>query len=291
MQTVNFFKVKEELSGIDVQENVNVGELTRYKTGGSARLLITPKTTDELVRAVKTVKGVCPYAVIGNGSNLLVSDKGYNGAVITTKLLTKMEFKGNLLIAECGAKLSSVVKECALNSLSGLEFAVSIPATVGGAISMNAGCYGKSVGDCVCYVVTEMGTVKKADCEFGYRKSRFSEGETVIKACFLLKPEEYEVIEEQISAYKGSRKNPKGRNCGSVFKNDGYYAGKVIDECGLKGLRVGGAVVSSEHANFIIAEDGATSSDIYELILKIKNKVNKKRQITLFEELVYLGDF
>ncbi|MBR6737037.1 MAG: UDP-N-acetylmuramate dehydrogenase [Clostridia bacterium] len=291
MQTVNFNEVKEKLYGIDVKENANVGALTRYGTGGNANLLITPKSTSELVFTINALKGVCPYAVIGNGSNLLVSDKGYYGAVITTKLLTKTELKGNLLIAECGAKLSDLVKECALNSLSGLEFATGIPATVGGAISMNAGCYGKTISDNVLYVVTENGTVKKADCGFSYRQSRFLGGETVIKACFLLIPSEYDQILKQIETYKTSRKNPKGRSCGSVFKNDGYYAGKVIDECGLKGYKVGGARVSSEHANFIIADNGATSLDIYELISKIKSKVSEKRQITLFEELVYLGEF
>ena len=110
--------------------------------------------------------------------------------------------------------------------------------------------------------------------------------QSIVKSFFII-----DLIEEQILAYKGSRKNPKGRNCGSVFKNDGYYAGKVIDACGLKGYRVGGAVVSNEHANFIIAEEGATSQDIYQLISIIKSKVSKKRQITLCEEVVYLGDF
>ena len=157
---------------------------------------------------------------------------------------------------------------------------------------MNAGCYGKSVGDLVCYVITEKGIVSKNDCDFGYRTSRFlSEKEAILKVCFSLKPSEIDVIEEKLASYKLFRKNPKGRSCGSVFRNDGFYAGKIIDECGLKGLSLGGAKVSNEHANFIIAGNKCTSQDIYKLIQTVKEKVYEKRGIKLVEELVYLGEF
>lgn len=287
----DFDSAVKNLNGIEIKKDSNVGGLTRYGTGGNADYLIIPKTTDELILAVNELRGKIPYFVLGGGSNVLVSDDGFRGAVILTKKLTRTDVKGNLYFAECGVKLSNLIEDSTLNSLGGLEFAVGIPATVGGAVSMNAGCYSKSVADAVCYVVTEKGIIPKSECGFGYRTSRFINGETVVKVCFSLTPSEIDVIEDKIRAYRGYRKNPKGKSCGSVFKNEGYFAGKVIDECGLKGLRQGGAKISAEHANFIIADKGATSSDIYTLIRTVKQKVYEKKQITLCEELIYLGDF
>ena len=284
--------ITEKLEGITVYKDQNVGALTRYKTGGNADLLIVPKTAEELVQSINAVKGVCPYFILGGGNNVLVSDKGFRGAVIHTKNLNKREIKGNLYIAECGVKMQTVIEDMSLNSLGGLEFAVGIPSTVGGAVCMNAGCYGKSVGDAVCYVITENGIVSKDGCDFSYRSSKFlTEKETAVKVCFSLKPSEPDVIEEKLSAYKSFRKNPKGKSCGSVFRNDGFYAGKIIDECGLKGLSIGGAKVSQEHANFIIASVRACSQDIYKVIEKVKEKVYEKRGISLVEEIVYLGEF
>ncbi len=284
--------ILQKLEKITVYKDKNVGCLTAYKTGGNADLVIYPKTSEELITAINAVKGICPYFVLGGGNNVLVSDNGFRGAVIHTKNLTGREIKGNLYVAECGVKMQTVIDDMSLNSLGGLEFAVGIPSSVGGAVCMNAGCYGKSVGDAVCYVITESGIISKDGCNFSYRSSRFLEGkETVVKVCFSLKPSEPDVIEEKLSAYKSFRKNPKGKSCGSVFRNDGFYAGKIIDECGLKGQSVGGAKVSLEHANFIIASNKATSSDVYKLIQKVKEKVYEKRGIKLVEELVYLGEF
>ncbi len=284
--------ILQKLEGITVYKDKNVGLLTGYKTGGNADLLIYPKTSQQLITALEAIKGICPYFVLGGGNNVLISDDGFRGAVIHTKFLNNREIKGNLYLAECGVKMQTVLEDMSLNSLGGLEFAVGIPSTVGGAVCMNAGCYSKSVGDAVCYVVTESGIISKDKCDFGYRFSRFLKGEeTIVKVCFSLKPSEPDVIEEKLATYKSFRKNPKGKSCGSVFRNDGVYAGKVIDECGLKGLEVGGAKVSLEHANFIIANSKATSSDIYKLIAKIKEKVYEKRGIKLVEEIVYLGEF
>ncbi len=282
----------EKLEGITVIKNYNVKHLSRYKTGGVADLYIEPNNIEQMVKAIDVVKGICPYFIVGGGNNLLISDNGFKGAIIHTKNLNKREIKGNLYIAECGVKMQSVIEDMRLNSLGGLEFAVGIPSTVGGAVCMNAGCYGKSVGDLVCYVITEKGIISKNDCAFSYRASRFLNGdEAIVKVCFSLKPSELDVIEEKLLTYKTFRKNPKGRSCGSVFRNDGFYAGKIIDECGLKGTTYGGAKVSSEHANFIIAGSKCTSQDIYNLIQIIKEKVYEKRGIKLVEELVYLGEF
>jgi UDP-N-acetylmuramate dehydrogenase len=289
---LKYFQLINDLGSISNERDYPLSLLNRYGTGGNADLVVFPNNEEELKRVIKLIKGKYPFTVIGGGSNLLISDKGYHGVVISTKRLTSIEIKGCLLTADCGVKLKSVVEEMQNNSFSGLEFSVGIPATVGGAVCMNAGCYGKSVGDKIRYVVTDEKTYGVKECDFGYRKSRFlNSNEVILKACFNLRPEEQDYIEEKLSLYKSFRKNPKGKTCGSVFKNDGYFAGKIIDEVGLKGYRVGGAKISNEHANFIIAEKGATSTDIYNLIKQIKEKVYEKKQINLNEEIIYFGEF
>lgn len=288
---LNYQELSSMLLGLDVRRDYSLKSLNRYGTGGKANAVVFPTNSDELKYVVNTLKGKFPYCVIGGGNNLLVSDNGFDGVVISTLKVNRIDLKGNLLTCESGVKMSTAIKEMQDNCFSGLEFSVGIPATVGGAVAMNAGCYGKSVSDVVKYVVTENGVYTNSECGFGYRTSRFLNGESILKVCFSLEPSEEDLIEEKIKSYKGFRKNPKGKSCGSVFKNDGYFAGKIIDEVGLKGYKIGGARISNEHANFIIAEDNATSLDIYNLIKYIKEKVYAKKQIELLEEIVYLGDF
>ena len=288
----DYSNIIKNLGDIQAELNFPIGQKTRYKTGGNCSLAVFPKNESEFKKAVEVLKNACPYETVGQGTNLLVSDSGFGGAVILTERMVETRQSGNLYIAESGVKLSAVIKDMALNSLGGLEFAVGIPASVGGAVCMNAGAYGKSISDCVRYVVSSEGTFSKKDCKFGYRTSRFLEDKTpIIKVCFSFTPTEFDVSEEKIKNYTNMRRNPKGKSCGSVFRNEGYFAGRVIDECNLKGKRVGGAKVSTEHANFIIADDSATSSDIYRLITLIKEEVYLKKQIKLSEELTYLGKF
>ncbi len=289
--TYSYQNLSKELEGLTVYYDYSLKSLNRYGTGGNASAVVFPINSDELQFIVKTLKGKYPYYVIGGGSNLLVSDKGFDGVVISTKKINRIDIKSNLLTAECGARLSDVINEMKINCFSGLEFAIGIPATVGGAVSMNAGCYGKSISEVVKYVVSENGVYTNHECEFDYRTSRFLKGETILKVCFSLEPTEEDIIEEKILSYKSFRKNPKGKSCGSIFRNDGYFAGKIIDETGLKGYKIGGAKISNEHANFIIAEEGCTSQDIYNLIKYVKERVQAKKQIELSEEIVYLGEF
>ena len=159
---------------------------------------------------------------------------------------------------------------------------------------MNAGCFGKNVGDYVSYVVASGGIYSFADCDFGYRTSRFKrDKDVVISVCFNLENVEYDQSESKAEYFLKLRKSkqPKGRSCGSVFKNDGYYAGKVIEGCNLKGFRIGGACVSERHANFILADKNAKSADISRLIRYIKKTVKEKCGISLQEEIEYLGKF
>ncbi len=283
--------IEENLKEIPFEINCSLKKFSRYKTGGNGKVVVYPNSLDELLKVIEVFSGRYPIFVIGGGSNLLISDKGFDGVVISTLKLDKITLKSNLLTAECGAKIRDVINESSLNCLSGFEFLVGVPATIGGAIAMNAGCFNKSIGDLVCYVVTDKGTYKGSECDFAYRHSRFLNGETILKVCFSLIPTDYDLIEEKIKTYTNLRRNPKGRSCGSVFKNDGYFAGKIIDEVGLKGYKLGGAKISENHANFIIAEEGATSLDIHNLINLIKDKVYDKKQIKLQEEIVYLGEF
>ena len=287
----NYSQLSTLLGNIPNALDFSLKTLNSYGTGGNAKITIFPRNTSELLTAINAVKGKYNYVVLGNGSNVLISDKGFDGVVISTKNVNSITVKSNLLTADCGVKISSVIKEMSDNCFSGLEFLVGVPASVGGAITMNAGCYNKSIADAVKYVTTEVKTYTKSECEFAYRHSRFLKGETVIKACFLMENAEEDVIQEKLKTYKSFRRNPKGKTCGSVFRNDGFFAGKVIDEVGLKGYKINGAQISNEHANFIVANGGATSSDIYALIKTVKEKVYKEKQILLNEEVIYVGEF
>ena len=281
----------EKFGDLEHVFDFRLGKATGFKTGGNADLLIYPDSVERFKALLEYLKDA-PHFVIGSGTNLLVSDKGYRGVVISTKKLNKIKTNGNILVCESGVKLSSAVRVAVENSLSGLEFASDIPGTVGGLVAMNAGCYNKSCEDAVCYVVAENGVYNKAGCEFSYRRSRFLSGEAVFVAAFKLKNAEEEVIEYKLDRFKSARRKtqPRGNSCGSVFLNEGYFAGKIIDQAGLKGARIGGAFVSEQHANFILS-DGGCSQDIHDLILHIKKKVYIETGIELHEEVRYLGEF
>ena len=287
----NYSQLLTLLGNIPNELNFSLKTLSSFGTGGLAKLAVFPRSTDELLTTINLVKGKYNYVVIGLGSNVLISDNGFDGVVISTKNVNSITVKSNLLTADCGVKISSVIKEMSDNCFSGLEFLVGVPASVGGAVAMNAGCYNKSISDAIKYVTTEVRTYSKSECEFSYRHSRFLNGETIIKVCFLMENSEEDVIFEKLKSYHSARRNPKGTTCGSVFKNEGYFAGKIIDEVGLKGYKINGAQISNEHANFIVASETATSKDIYNLIKTVKEKVYREKQIQLSEEVIYIGEF
>lgn len=307
---------KLECNSIAYEKDADLSKLCSYGTGGRARIAVFPKNAEELACALSDE---IPYEVIGCGTNVLFSDSGYEGAVIVTGKMSKIECSGLSITAECGVSLKTLRETAVMNSLGGLEFTEGIPATVGGAVCMNAGCFSKCIGDYVSYVVTGGGVISGAACNFGYRTSIFGECEAdhkesnvdseeesaavkevpdrkkrvILSVCFILKPGEPDIIESKRERFKKLRKNaqPHGKSCGSVFLNDGYFAGKVIDSAGLKGYAVGGARVSEKHANFILASDGARSSDIYNLIKTIKKRVYETQGIELKEEIRYIGKF
>ena len=293
MEESNLKDFLQEISRlkIDIVENEPLSRHTFYNTGGKCKAMIYPTSVDNLKQCLSILKGQKLF-ILGNGSNVLVSDKGFNGFVINTKKVNKITIKGDLIVADAGANLVDVVNLSCDNCLSGLEFAIGIPASVGGAVCMNSGCFGKTIGEYVVYVKGENGIYNNKNCNFDYRTSRFSQ-EGILQVCFKLKPWDNETIQGKLEHYKKIRFNkaPKGKSCGSVFKNEEYFAGKLIDEAGLKGFSIGGAKISEKHANYVINYNNATSQDIYSLIKHVKKRVYSLFEIDLKEELKYVGDF
>ena len=238
------------------------------------------------------------YKVIGNGTNVLVSDKGFDGIIICIKRISDIFFKQDQVRAMAGASIEKLLKFTVDNNLTGLEALSGIPATVGGAVVMNAGAFGHNISDCITTVETLLdGKIKiydKSDCKFTYRKSRFlGKKETVVSATFKFEQENREIITAKIKSYLDLRKNihPSGKSCGSVFKNPKpYTAGALIERAGLKGCSVGGATVSKTHGNFIITKK-ATAQDVKLLIEQIKSKVKDEFDVVLEEEVEYVGEF
>ena len=237
--------------------------------------------------------------ILGNGTNVLVSEKGFDGLIISIKRLSDVFFKRDEVRAMAGAPLDKLIRFAHDNGLTGLEALSGIPATVGGAVVMNAGAFGHNISDCLTTVETLVdGKIKvydKTDCKFGYRTSRFlCKKEIIISACFSLTPEEKQVILSKEKSYKEVRNSiqPMGKSCGSVFKNPKpYTAGELIDRAGLKGFSIGCVTVSKKHGNFITTKPRATANDVYTLIQIVKDKIKSEFNVVLEEEVEFIGDF
>lgn len=295
MFNVEHFVKFLDQNGVRYERDFNLKDKNTYQTGGRAKLAVFPNTVEKARLVVGLIKQEnIPYFVLGGGSNLLVSDDGYDGVLVCSHMLKGLQVSTNLVTCMAGEKVNDFLKFALMSSLGGVEFLSGIPATVGGIVAMNAGCFGKNVGDYVSYVVSTSGVYGFLDCGFDYRTSRFKEQkDVVLSVCFNLENVEFEQSESKMEYFLKLRKGkqPKGRSCGSVFKNDGYVAGKVIESCNLKGYQIGGARVSERHANFILADKTATSSDVKKLIDFIKRTVKDKKGIALREEIEYLGKF
>ena len=278
----------------------SLSEYTTLKIGGRADYFALPeslKSFSELLDLCK--KRRTKYAIIGNGSNLLVSDKGFRGMIISTERLNRVYVDGETVKAMSGTLLSDLIKCAEEHNLTGIENLSGIPATVGGATVMNAGAFGGTIGERILFVeVLKPGKVDRVynkDCNFSYRKSRFTgKNEVIASVTLKLKSDAEKRVKERAEEFKKKRTAafPKGRSCGSVFKNPcGVSAGKLIDSAGLKGYRIGGARVSESHGNFIINDGTATASDVIELIKTIKDAVYKHSGVRLHEEVIRLGEF
>ena len=273
---------------------------TSYGIGGPAKAYIIPKDKDDLSNILQFASKyhISTYFV-GSGSNLLVSDKGIDGLVITLgKALKHFEIKGTTVFAESGVMLGKMVKECISCHLSGVESLIGVPGTLGGALVMNAGAFGGEISNYLKRVkVMTMGGEEKyykpGDIKFSYRHSTFPLDEIVISAEFELVQSDAETIAKKRSVASGGRKASqplKFRSAGSVFKNPSEgAAGFFIDQAGLKGTKVGNAEISTHHANFFVNHGNAKASDIVELIRLARKTVNEKFGIMLELEVKTLG--
>ena len=294
--------LEEILSKDSIKYNESMKKHTTMKVGGPCDCMVEPSSIEEIQKVLEYVKeNNIKYYIIGNGSNLLVKDEGVHALII--KIANKFsgfEVNGEYIKAYSGCsvpKLSQIAKE---NSLSGLEFACGIPGSVGGGIRMNAGAYGSEMVNVVEKVgfLDENGNLKEIDgkdAHFTYRHSMFVDNPqyVVVYAIYKLvkgnKEEISKIMEENMNSRK--QKQPiEYPNFGSVFKRpEGYFVGKLVDDCGLKGYKIGGAQVSTKHSGFMINTGDATCKDVLDLIEYVKEKVYEKFNVKLQEEVVILG--
>ncbi len=287
----------------DILINEPMSRHTTFRTGGPAALFLRPFDKNALTGTIQILKEEGePFFLLGNGSNLLVSDKGYEGTVISTSALDAIELQGETGIrACCGALNSAVASFAKEHSLGGYEFAAGIPGTIGGAMIMNAGAYGGEMKDITAEVsaIDPEGreiTLKASECDFGYRTSRLKrEGYVVTDALLMLSLSDPDTIQAAMTdlALRRKEKQPlEYPSAGSTFKRpEGYFAGKLIEDAGLKGFSVGGAQVSEKHCGFVINRSAATSADIYSLICEVQKRVLAASGVTLEPEVIMLGEF
>lgn len=276
---------------------------TTFRVGGPADYFVTPQTAEEVAKVIEACtqeKG--PYYIVGNGSNLLVSDKGYEGVIIQIyKQMNQVKVEGAQIHAQAGALLSMIAKRALDAELTGFEFAAGIPGTLGGACVMNAGAYGGEMKDVLksVTVLTDKGEVKtlaKEELELGYRTSVIAKkGYIVLEAVLELQKGEKEKIQAVMDDLKERRvtKQPlEYPSAGSTFKRpEGYFAGKLIQDAGLRGFQVGGAQVSEKHCGFVINKDQATASDVMNLMNQVSDKVYEEFGVRLQPEVKRLGEF
>lgn len=298
----------EELCGILGSENVLKEEPmknhTTFRVGGPADWLVTPteeERTRDVVNLLRAEK--VPYYVMGNGSNLLVGDKGYRGVIIQLgKNLSQVRMtEEGVLYAQAGALLSKIAAEAFAQSLTGFEFASGIPGTLGGAVMMNAGAYGGEMKHVLkdALALTADGELRVLPVEqmaLGYRTSIFAQnGDIVLSAQIRLQPGNPEEIRAYMDELKEKRitKQPlEYPSAGSTFKRpEGYFAGKLIEDTGLRGFQVGGAQVSEKHCGFVINKGQATAADILSLIEQVSDRVEAKFGVRLEPEVKRIGEF
>ncbi len=295
--------IKANVPKEDILLDEPMGRHTTFRVGGKARCLVRISSIRQLEKLIPYLKiaGV-PYFILGNGSNLLVGDKGYKGIVlqIGSKMGT-VTVEGACMRAGAGLPMIQAARCAQENALSGLEFASGIPGTLGGGIVMNAGAYGGEMKQVVKEVTIlndqgEILTLDNASMEFGYRTSVIKNRPfVVIGALLKLIPGNKEEIFEKMEELAGKRREKQPleyASAGSTFKRpEGYFAGKLIMDAGLKGHRVGGAMVSEKHCGFVINTGTATAADIAQVIWEVQERVRDKFGVTLEKEVIFLGDF
>ncbi|HIU52332.1 MAG TPA: UDP-N-acetylmuramate dehydrogenase [Candidatus Merdicola faecigallinarum] len=278
---------------------------TSFKIGGPADLYIRVRTVEDLEIIIQYLsKNQIPYYIIGNGSNILIRDKGFRGVILKIdwseiQIIEEKETKVEVKVS-AGVKLSFLAQKLLKNSITGFEFAAGIPGTMGGAVRMNAGAHGGEIKDII-KTVEVLGqdgkrkTLTNAECEFSYRNSRFTKSkEIILSAVLMLKKEDVEESRRKMEEYAKWRKEKQPLeypNAGSTFKRgDNFITAALIDECGLKGYQIGDAQVSEKHAGFIVNKGNATAEDVIRLVTKVQETVEKKFEKKIELEIEVIGE-
>ena len=278
-----------------------LGPYTTFRVGGKAEALCAVKDFLHLKELLSFArKENLPYLVLGKGSNILVKDRGLKGIALLLKgVLEEVEEKEGTIHAGGGLGLTELVRFCHRKGLAGVEFLAGIPGTVGGAVAMNAGAWGKSTGDVVTGVeiLTAEGkgmTKSRSELQFSYRKAGLPSGSVVLRALFKVTPDRPEAVGERIRDYLERRKASQPLDypsAGSVFRNPPQdYAGRLIERVGLKGKRIGGAMISDKHANVIVNVGGARAEDILTLMEMARQTVKERTGVDLEPEIKVVGD-
>ena len=301
---MDFMELTKDIVGSDnVFINEKMDKHTTMRVGGAASCLVTPETVEALVKLVDLCRNEnIPYYVIGNGSNLLVSDEGFDGIIIKIgRKMSNITLKDNVITAEAGALMSSIGGFALREGLTGFEFAAGIPGTIGGGCVMNAGAYGGELKDVLVSVtaITPQGAVvtySVEELELGYRTSMFLDKDYVIlEATIRLEKGEKATIEARMSELSAMRRDKQPLdlpNAGSTFKRPvGDFAGRLIEDAGLKGKGVGNACVSEKHAGFVVNKGNATAKEVYDTIQFVIDAVQVKSGVILEPEVRMIGNF
>jgi UDP-N-acetylmuramate dehydrogenase len=294
---ISLTEIKEFFKG-KISLNESLSQFTTFRIGGEADYYIEPVDADDLLKMLVYLNdNQMPYYVMGNGSNVLISDEGIRGVVINLELgFGYLKHEQGYIYAGAGTKIARFVEFCIQHSYAGVEMLAGIPATIGGTLIMNAGCYGGEIST----YVTEVTVIKnmqvkkltREECKFVYRNSGLKDS-VILEAKFRLPAGDVIELSERRSELMKHRNGSQPveiPNAGCVFKNPkGNFAAKLIEECGLKGKALGGAMVSTKHANFIVNYDKATAEDVIELIRLIKTTVKEKTGYDLEMEIKLIG--
>lgn len=279
----------------DIKENVSLKTLTTLKVGGISKYVFYPKNVTSLKKALTLFKeNNINYKIFGNGSNIIPSDKIYDGVIIKLSSLNNLKINDEVIEVEAGYSLMKLAKEVIKLGLSGLEWANGIPGTIGGAVYMNAGAYKQDMSFVLEKITVldenmNIVTLNKDELDFSYRHSRLMEENLIcLSATLKLEKKDISLIEEVVNKRKEKRMETQPLeypSAGSVFRNPfNDFAGRLVEECNLKGKQIGGAMISLKHANFIINKDNATGNDVLDLINLAKKEVKEKFNIELKQE-------
>lgn len=296
-QYMEFYKLLGEFyNEEDITVDSPMSEHIYFRVGGPADILVTPVNEEQVVNTLKLCREYnVPYFILGNGSNILVKDGGISGVVIKFNKLNKITTEGNCVTAQSGALLKDVSKAALENNLRGFEFACGIPGSIGGAVFMNAGAYDGEMAHVIksARVIDENCNIKnltKEELELGYRSSIvMKKGYVVIEATVELESGEYASIKDKIDDLTNRRESKQPLeypSAGSTFKRpEGYFAGKLIQDSGLKGFSIGGAAVSEKHSGFVINKGGATAKDVLDVIAHVQKTVKENLMLNFILKL------